>query len=222
MFGATPFSYWKKHKAELLKIYALEQDAKIETSALEKWFIDSNGKQYFKFPKQMALPIERMGKLNEFYTHLSAGISGSEMAKIISAMDNILSEGIGKPETASKMGALVHILKQRQQLVFHTEILYNILAVQAIREDEKPEVYSNEMQMEKVSQFKEEVANQNSYFFFHQTQLQTPIDLLKLSQAEWTTLWAESEAEQQALREILDLLVTSNELKKAQKNLINN
>lgn len=213
---------WKLHREDFLKIYASEQGLKIGHVDLEKWFIDSLGKQYYKFPKLMALPIERMGKLNELYSHLSAGISGSEMAKLTSAMDLILSQGIGKPEIASKLGAIVHILKERQKLIFHTEILYNILAVQAIREDERPDVYNNQIQMEKVTQFKEEVAQSNAHFFFHQIQLQTPIDLLRLSQSEWTALWHDSVVSQEALGEMLDLILTFKESKNQKQTSVSN
>ena len=214
----TPQQLWDKHRSEFLRIYASEQGLKIKHSDLEKWFIDSAGKQYYRFPKQMAMPLERMGKLKEFYTHFSAGISGEEMDKLLASMDKILSEGIGKPETASRIGALIHILKERRQFVFHTELLYNILATQAIREDERPDVFSNEIQIEKVAQFKEEVKQSNSYFFFQQTQLTTPIDLLRFSQDEWMELWQESLIQQESFQKMLDLILTSDESKSKTKS----
>lgn len=210
----SPQELWNKYRAEFLKIYASEQGLKIAHKDLEKWFIDSNGKQYYKFPKSMSLPIERKGHLTDLYTHLSSGISGEEMDKLLSAMDNILSQGVGKPEVASKLGAIIHILKERRKLIFHTEILYNILAVQAIREDEAPDTYSTEIQLQKVAQFKEEVSKSNSYFFFQQTRLHTPIDLLSLTPEEWASLWEESQVQQGAMEKMLDLVLTSGESKK--------
>lgn len=213
---------WEAHKAEFLKLLAAEQSEKITHAALEKWFIDSEGNQYYRFPKTMALPLERLGHLKGYYTWLASGVSGAEMEQIIHSMETVLSEGIGRVETAAKLGTLVHLLKERQQMVVHTEIIYNILAVQAIREDERPDVFNNQIQLEKVAQFKKEVAMNNAYFFFHQTQLKTPIDLLTLSREEFITLWAESEIHQTTLKQILDLILREKPSTKQDKTLISN
>lgn len=195
-----------ENKEEFNKFFASTQKDKITHSNLEKWFIDSNGVQYYQFPKKMALPVERLGQLKGYYTFLASGLSGEEHLKIIEAEEKILSEGIGKPETAAKLGALVHLKRERLKMVLHPELYYNIIAVQMIREDEDPVVFNNQIHLEKVAQFKTEVQKQNVYFFFQQIQLQEPINLLRISQAEFTVLWHESEAQIASLQEILTIV----------------
>lgn len=194
------------NKEEFNKFFASTQSQKITHSNLEKWFIDSNGVQYYQFPKKMALPVERLGQLKGYYTFLASGLSGEEHIKIIEQEEKILSEGIGKPETAAKLGALIHIKRERLKLVLHTELYYNIIAVQAIRDDEDPVVFNQQIHLQKVAQFKTEVQKQNAYFFFQQIQLQEPINLLRISQAEFTTLWHESEVAIQSLTEVLSIV----------------
>lgn len=210
-----------EHKEEFNKFFASTQSQKITHKELEKWFIDSNGAQYYQFPKKMSLPIERLGNLKGYYTFLSSGLSGSEHERIIEAEEKILSEGIGKPETAAKLGALIHLKRERLKLVVHPELLYNIIAVQMIREDEDPAIFNNQIHLEKVAQFKTEVQKQNAYFFFHQIQLQEPINLLRTSQAEFQTLWHESEAAIASLQQILNIIQSDKRYTKAKTTLPN-
>jgi len=198
-------SIWQKNPDEFKRFFASKQSNPVTHAHLEKWFLSVEGTQFYKFPKHMSLPLPRLGVLKGFYTWLSAGISNIEFEKVIDSMDKILSEGIGQPGTAAKLGVLIEHLKERMKLVFHSELLINIVAVQAIREDETPEQYNNQIHIEKVNQMKELIDKEGAYFFFHQTQLTNPIDFTRLTQPELTTLWHESQAIQAALNPILDL-----------------
>lgn len=207
------------HKEEFLKFYASSQSEKLTHSSLEKWFVDRNGKQYYRFPKSMAMPLELIGRLKGFVTWMSSGLSGQEMKEFRETGNKLLSEGIGKPETAAKMGALFHALEERENMAVHTELYYNILAIQAIREDESPDDYNNQIHIEKVNQFKEEVDNSNSYFFFQQKELTLPYDLSKISISEWTALWHESLALQQAWKPVMDFLLQEKKSSNTKKTL---
>lgn len=211
-------SLYDSHKDEFNKFFASTQAKKLTHSSLEKHFIDSNGLQYYKFPNLMNMPLPRRGELAGYIMFLSSGFSGEETDKIHDAQDKILSEGIGKPETAGKLGALFHLQRQRRKMCLHTELMYNIAAVQMIREDEAPDVFNNQVHLEKVKQFKKEVELRNAYFFFQELQLNIPFDLTKFSQAEFLTLWDESLLSQASLTEILKLLTRVSESSNTKQN----
>jgi hypothetical protein len=196
---------WEKNQEDFKKFFASKQSNPLTHSHLEKWFLSVDGQQFYKFPKHMSLPLPRLGVLKGFYTWLSSGISGTEFEKVIDSMDKILSDGIGQTGTAAKLGVLIEHLKERMKMVFHSELLINIIAVQAIREDENPTQYNNQIHLEKVNQMKELIEKDGAYPFFHQSQLITPIDFTKLTQIELTTLYHESKAMEASLNPILDL-----------------
>lgn len=200
-------SIWQENKADFIKFYSQEQRSILPLSKLEQTFIDLDGVSYYRFPQGMSLPLERLGELQGFATWMSSGISGEEFDSIILTMNEILSNGIKKPETAAQMGALIHVMKERRSMIFHTELMYNYVAVQMIREDESPEVYNNEIQLEKVAMFKRMVKEGGSYFFFHKPQLPIPTTFLALTEQEWVVLWEESELIQKNLKPIMDLIL---------------
>lgn len=198
---------WQENREAFLKLYFDEQRKNVQLSKLEHAFVDINGKEYRKFPQSMSLPLERLGRLQGYATFMASGIGGEEMDLILASMDEILSNGIKKPETAAQMGALIHSIRERRQMVFHTELMYNYVAVQLVREDEQPEVYNDEIHNEKVAMFKEMVKAGGAYFFFHEQQLPIPTAFLNLTQIELEVLWQESEAIQKNLKPILDLIL---------------
>jgi len=196
---------WDKNPDAVKQFYASKQSTPLTHKALEKWFMSADGKQFYKFPKLMSLPLPRLGVLKGFYGWLSAAITENEFKKVKTTMHAILSEGIKKPETAAKLGALLQHLDEREKMVLHSEILINIVSAQAIREDEQPDIYVNAIHLEKVNQLKELIDNGQGYFFFQDIQLKTPIDFTKLTSAELTTLYHESKAIEAAFPQIMDL-----------------
>ena len=192
----------EKAKAEVLK----EQNrAPLSHSQLEYAYTDGAGQRYYRFPDTMHLPIERFGKMKEFMMWMASGITPAELDKLIEFGENALEEGMKAKgsKSAGKIGWLLQELRDRRKLIIHTELLYNFLACQWVREDEDPTLFSNEIQMQKVEQFKQEVAGKDSFFFFQQRELKIVYDRLNLSQAEWTAYWEDSLIKQLALKEML-------------------
>lgn len=196
---------WDKNPDEFKRFFASKQSTPLTHKSLERWFLSLDGKQFYRFPKLMSLPLPRLAVLKGFYSWLSAAISESEFEKVLITMDEILSEGIKKPETAAKLGAMISHLKDRKKMVLHSEILINIVAGQSVREDEQPDVYNNQIHIEKVSQIKELIDSGQGYFFFQEIQLKTPIDFTKLTSEELTVLYHESKAIEAAFPQIMDL-----------------
>jgi len=207
--GVSKF-LWPYLRKDFQKYMASEQSTPVSHSTLIKRMIDTEGVQYYGFPDGMALPVERLGKMKEYLMYMSAGLSQDELNKLLDVMDGCLTEGIMQKKNAAKIAAAIGEIKRRQNMVIHTELLYNFLAVQLIREDEPIDTFSHDLQDEKVRQFKIEVAAGNSYFFFQQPELNLVTKLLKMSPEEWSHAWLESLIQQESLNEIVEYLKSEN------------
>lgn len=196
-------SMWKQHKADFLRLHSLEQ-SKIKTiKDLEFSFIDLQGKSYYQFPGGSPLPTERYGKLTEYLMWMDGGFHKAELLNIKEAQGKALIEAAKKPEALAKAIAINEELGSRSGMIVHTELLYEIVAVCCVREDENPEKFNERIQAEKVKAFKEFVAERGSYFFFQKFPLKELKHLKEMSELEWTSYWHESLIKQQATKEKL-------------------
>lgn len=127
-------------------------------------FHDLDGNSYYSFPKDLSIPIIRLGKLQEFYTWLSAGITGQELSKLIDAADKALTNGLTENKGIAKIGFILSELKDRKNMVIHPELYYNIIAAQLIRDDEKVNEWNNDIHMQKVEAFKKMDAHTDVFF----------------------------------------------------------
>src|SRR3990172_2496470 len=151
------------------KLFERKQERVITSiphSKLELCFTDSCGCKYYKFPEAMSLPIERFGKLQEFMMWMSAGLTSVELDSLLDEADKALMTGLTTGKNASKIGFVLTQIRERKNMVIHTELLYNFLAVQVIREDEQVEFFNNAIHLEKIEQFKSETKDGKTYDFF--------------------------------------------------------
>ena len=203
---------WKKHRLELLAIHQSETVRKIGAKDLEHRYTDLNGVNYSGFTSDMSLPVDRLGRLYGFMEVLMKGMTVQEDEAIDKAIIDALESGLKNPKekAAAKIGALIMEREKRRKMVIHTEILYNLLAVQWIREDEDPAVYNNEIQMQKVIQFQKEVESRGAYVFFQVPELKQLNSFLRLSKEEWDAFWSESIVQQKVLQEALNTIYSSD------------
>lgn len=195
------------------KKFSSHPETSIPHAKLEKCFTDSLGIHYYKFPEAMSLPVERFGKLQEFMMWMSAGLTSAELDILLDEADKAIMAGLTTGKNASKIGFIITQIRERKNMVIHTELLYNFLAVQVIREDEKPEFFNNQIHLEKIEQFKLETANGKTYDFFLQIGLKKLNDLFNMSEEEWTTFWGESIRQQNLLKEMVKTISKSESAK---------
>lgn len=202
--------YWDEYRSDFLKLYSLEQSAKVNINHLEKSFVDLQGKQYYTFPDALPLPTERYGKLIKFLTYFDGGFSQRELLIVADEMDKAFVAAAKNINNLSKVGFWIAELKSRMTMVMHTELLYHIVAIATIREDESPEIFSERIQDEKVAAFKAFAAERGSYFFFQNFPLKNLKRLKEMSEKEWTVYWQESLIQQEKL--IVQVKTLSSEL----------
>lgn len=199
-----------KAENERLKadLAALQPVKRLDAPDLEFAFKDLDGKSYYRIPATLAMPLERFGKAQEFIMWMSAGMSATELKALTAVLKKEYEKCAAGDKTALvRCGAVITEIEMRQELIMHTELLYEFLAVNVIREDERPEKYSEEIQQEKIAAFKEMVkAGGTSYPFFQVPELQRVNETLRLSPEDWEKFWNQSIREQQALKEKIKYL----------------
>lgn len=207
----------ENQKEAMRKFFIREQHKPIGFDNLEFRFLDMAGKAYYGFPPDMPVPIERFGKMRDFLMWMTVGVSPEEFDMIYDAMDKSWIDTLKTKKNHQRIGLLLQELKLRKNMTIHTELLYNFLAVQWIREDENPEIFDSEIQDQKVRQFKIETREQNTYFFFHQPELKRLKELLEFTQAEWLAYWNESVEKQAFLRIAIKSILSEIESEGATK-----
>lgn len=218
--------FYLKHKDEIEQLRFKEHQKPVLASSLEEVnFLDSVGRRFYRFPKSMAMPIDRLGQLKMYTQYLSKGLSAEEDDAIDNAIEKCLQDGLSNPKSgaAARIGALIMERKKRKQFTFHTQLFYNILAVQWVREDEKPLEFDQAIHFEKVQEFMKAEKDESILFFFHQPELKGLTSLLKILEKDVPTYFQESKAQIQELNEKLSLInsfqsTSTNAAKSGQKN----
>lgn len=154
-------------------------------------FYDNEGQGYYKFPKEVELPMVRLAKLQEYLMWLSKGVSQEEYIKALEFAEQGLEGGIKDGKGLAKIGFVLHELKDRCKMVIHDELFYNIIAVQLIRGDESPTEFNNEIQMQKVAAFKELDRSGDNFFLNIQEYLEQ-LNLSNITKKAYETLLHES------------------------------
>ncbi len=218
LYGTSLQDIFLKNKQEFLQLAATDSNKPLTHSKLTYRLIDTNSKRYYGFPKEFALPLERHGKLMFYMQHMANGLTDKEDQEIDNAIATIILNEKDLTKVGIRIAGLMAEKERRRNLCIHTELFYNYLAVQLVREDESVEIFDNDIQMQKVSQFKEEAKKKEStYLFFQQPEFKKLNDMLQLSPEEWNEYWQESLNRQIALKETLAVYTSATISTKAAK-----
>ena len=156
---------------------------------------------------------------------MSAGMTATEMTSLIGVVKDALGSLVEEMSTKEKKhnalvkaGAAVNEMEMRANLVIHTELLYNFVAVHYIREDEPIDQYVETIQQEKVDAFKAMVSEGGAYGFFSTLpELANINKSMNLSPEEWDGYWNASIKEQQRLRKVIQYLKSERKLEQDRK-----
>lgn len=204
---------WSKYKTEFLKLH-FDDVAKSSKYELEWVHTDSNGRTYSRFVKP-DLPLERIGKMQDFMDLMGTGLTREEIKDLITAADNEMAMAMaGKKANLSTVGWVHKQILDREEMILHTELLYNFLAVQYIRDDEPINEYVHSIQLEKVEQFKRDNKDSSTFFFFQVPELKLVNEFLRFTEQEWNEYWKDSQKEQSRLTRQIRLLAS---MKKSSK-----
>ena len=151
-----------------VKRWVSEENKPIGFEDLEYAFTDYDGKKYYSF-QSLTIPPTREGKKNEYIMWLSAGVTSKQMDELLDLASNAIEDGILKIKEKKRfnvirLAAIIEELKQRKNMN-NAEVIYNILAVTLVREDENPSKFDESIQEQKVLQFMKDAEGENRFFF---------------------------------------------------------
>ena len=145
--------FYRCFEKGFLRYLNKKNEIKLTKDNLVFAFHDLEGKGYYRFSKELELPLCRAAKIQEYVMWLVRGCSKHEYLNLIEVADAALSCGLKDGKGISKLGHALNELKYRCKMVVHDELFYNILAVQYIRSDEDPTGFSSEIHQQKVDAF---------------------------------------------------------------------
>jgi hypothetical protein len=176
------------------------------------------GHTYYRFPKELNLPLERFSMSMGLMERISSGISGGEMDKILNGMEKALSAGLSNPKNAAVVAAYIHVLRERQNNVIHRDILLNLAATWVVRGDEDPGSIDPDIHKQKLDLF-EGMCKEASHDFFTRLDIDPLMPLLTMSPQDFQILWEYNVEAQRNLIQTLSHLDShlDNGRKKPQK-----
>jgi len=189
------------NREKFLQAYARDSVRHYKTADLEKAFVTHGGIQYYRFPKSMSMPINRIGKVQNYIAWMARGLSAEEHDRILDVMEKVLMDGLAVKKGAAKIGAMIQEMRDRKNMTVHSELIYNFVAIQYIRQDENPEIISQDIHSLKIKELKAEAETYgNTGFFFHMPELKGVLKHLDISEDQWKLFWNVSIKRQEALK----------------------
>jgi hypothetical protein len=171
---------------------------------LKYLFTANNGEKFYTFPSDLAQPIVRFSKVQGFLERLSAGVSGEELERILTVMENAIQSGLKDPKQAAKVAACVHTMRMRKGDVIHKDLLLNVAAMLIIGEKEDPLQVSEDYHQHKLDVFSKEIELSSPHAFFLKISIAPLLGLTGISEEELQLLWEENLNKQRNLRAMLD------------------
>ncbi len=164
-------------------------------------FKGSDGHNYYRWPKDLALTNERYLLANGLMTNLAIGMSGKELMEAFDTLELLIADGLKNPQNLAKIAATVAIMKAAQNHTVHRDLLINLAAVYVVRDDEKPEEVNQDIMQQKLDYFDKNVNEPKDFFL--QISIEELSELHKLSKEELNRLW---QASPQRVKEVTNLL----------------
>lgn len=181
---------------------------------LEFGFKDNAGISYYIINTQLGIGLEHYGKAMEFTMWMSAGLTPNELNMLLDNAESALEAVAEKKKGAlAQAGYVLRQIRYRQEMVIHTELLYNFIACHYIREDEPLSEWIESIHAEKVEAFKDCVKTRTAYDFFQLPVLENTAKISSTSREEFMQSWQDSIRAQQNLIKISNHL--TSELKSA-------
>lgn len=196
---------YKLFKPIFLKHYFLDQSKKSGFENMEKVFIDSNGKAYYRPINDFDLPHERTKELEKKIMRLKAGLSEEEMDLILDAMEKALNSG--KKSELAVIGHCIIEIRKRKEILIHPDMMMDIAALRYIREDEDPSKIDAGIHKDKIAQFKKDSSG-GLYDFFYKAGFSQIIPYLSKLEKDWNEYMMESEIKIKALNQHLQAYIT--------------
>lgn len=193
-------------KRQILKCYYSEQSKSIGFSKMERAFVDSKGRVYFRSVRDLDMPIKRFKESQKLLQLMSSGLSEANIGLVLEAMKTAINSN-RKPDLV-EVGALIKELERRMGVFVDPDMLFSCAALMYVREDENPTEIDPAIHKEKIEQLKLD-SQGGLYDFFYSTGLMPYIPFLGSTENEFEEYLRESEVKMKALQMHLERYTTA-------------
>lgn len=174
--------FWKKPKEPKAPKHDHHQDLVFR-------FKDLDGINYFGWPDDSAVSIERLSKMGEFGMYMAKGLSMAHYHDYLDQLEKANLEYVADTKKAKPglVNAIIYDMRQHAGRICTIDVYYNYLAIFYIRQDEKLDGFSQQIQDEKVKAF-EKAANDRHSFFFRLPELKKLQGFMNFTSENWHEL----------------------------------
>lgn len=195
------WNFWKKPKK---KIRPLKDN-------LIFAFEDHTGMKYYKFPSPESIGLNRLFKIQDYMAWMVRGLTADNLKELTDRMDELITDGLKTGRNGAKLALLVQEIRERNEKSVPLELVYNYLAVFYVREDERPDVFNEQVQKEKVEAFKISAESGNlDGFFFALHEYKNICALLNTTNGSWESIVRESQQVTERLEKLLKITSSEN------------
>ena len=133
-----------------------------------KYAFTCEGHRYYVYESLFEMPVERLGRAQDFVLQLQRMVSDVELDKFIESMEGALFESTSgdKLKGLSRIGFLIGEIKERKKLLLHPEIMMELSGCMLIREDQDPGDWDAEFEQKKIETFRKNYKGKGLYDFF--------------------------------------------------------
>lgn len=203
-----------------------EQNKPTGFNDLEFAFVQEvNGKpmRFYRWPERLDMPTVREGELEKIIKLMMMGLTAKNLDDMVDVAIENKVVAIEHRENKkvfdsamTKLGAVLIEIQNRKDKIIPVELVYNLLAVSYVREDEDPQSFDKEVQKQKAELFQTHADN-NSSFFFQLPELKSKLSWLNLSEANLTDYINASKAQQAFLKEALSFTLRAENYSEQKK-----
>lgn len=171
-----------------------------------KYAFTCEGYRYYVYDSLFEMPIERLGRAQDFVLQLQRMVSDSELASFLDQMEGALFESTSgeKLKGLSKIGFLVGEMKERKKLLLHPEIMMELSGCMLIREDQDPGVWDAEFEQKKIELFRENYKGKGLYDFFVLGGLNQFFPNFSSFEKDWEIYWEMAQARLKLLNKTME------------------
>ena len=112
--------------------------------------MDSNGIQYYTFVDRYDIPLARFKEIEKRVMMLQYALTDNNIDQFCDAMEKAINKG--KNSDIAMIGHLINELRKRKEIMLHSELLFEMVSLLYVREDENPSNVDENIFKEKIKQ----------------------------------------------------------------------
>lgn len=163
------------------------------------------GHRFYVFDSLFEMPLERLGRAQDFVMQLQRMVSDQELTRFLDSMESALFESTNaeKLKSISRIGFLIGEMKERKKILIHPEIMMELASCMLVREDQDPADWNDEFEQKKVEMFRRNYKGKGLYDFFVSGGLKQFFPNLDSFERDWETYLEMSQSRLKALEELM-------------------